>query len=120
MTDDGEVVAAHRRRLQMLDAVHAAYGRRSEVLEIVCAAETSEDALLPVQHLLGITPEAQAAKTNLWYPQDARAARGGQVAPASPARVVGVRVGDDRAIDRPPRIHEEVAGLAVEAAVVER
>ena len=57
MTDDGEVVAAHRRRLQMLDAVHAAYGRRSEVLEIVCAAETSEDALLPVQHLLGITQE---------------------------------------------------------------
>jgi uncharacterized protein (DUF1015 family) len=27
-----------------------------------------------LEHLLGITPEAQAAKTNLWYPQDARAA----------------------------------------------
>ena len=24
--------------------------------------------------MLGITPEAQAAKTNIWYPQDARAA----------------------------------------------
>ncbi len=29
-----------------------------------------------LEHLLGITPEAQAAKTNLWYPQDARAALG--------------------------------------------
>ena len=27
-----------------------------------------------LEDLLGITPEAQAAKTNLWYPQDARAA----------------------------------------------
>jgi uncharacterized protein (DUF1015 family) len=35
-----------------------------------------------LEDLLGITPEAQAAKTNLWYPQDARAAlaevRGGR------------------------------------------
>jgi uncharacterized protein (DUF1015 family) len=35
-----------------------------------------------LEHILGITPEAQAAKTNLWYPQDARAAladlRGGK------------------------------------------
>ena len=29
-----------------------------------------------LEHILGITPEAQAAKTNLWYPQDARAALG--------------------------------------------
>jgi len=27
-----------------------------------------------LEHILGITPEAQAAKTNLWYPQDARGA----------------------------------------------
>jgi uncharacterized protein (DUF1015 family) len=27
-----------------------------------------------LEHVLGITKEAQAAKTNLWYPQDARAA----------------------------------------------
>jgi uncharacterized protein (DUF1015 family) len=27
-----------------------------------------------LEHLLGITPEAQAAKTNLWYPQNAQAA----------------------------------------------
>jgi uncharacterized protein (DUF1015 family) len=26
-----------------------------------------------LEHLLGITPEAQAAKTNLWYPQNAKA-----------------------------------------------
>jgi uncharacterized protein (DUF1015 family) len=26
-----------------------------------------------LEPLLGITPEAQAAKTNIWYPQDARA-----------------------------------------------
>jgi uncharacterized protein (DUF1015 family) len=35
-----------------------------------------------LEHVLGITPEAQAAKTNLWYPQDAEAAlaelRGGR------------------------------------------
>jgi uncharacterized protein (DUF1015 family) len=35
-----------------------------------------------LEHVLGITPEAQAAKTNLWYPQDARTAlaelRGGR------------------------------------------
>ena len=24
-----------------------------------------------LEHVLGITPEAQAAKTNIWYPQDA-------------------------------------------------
>src|SRR5262249_48695122 len=29
-----------------------------------------------LEHILGITPEAQAAKTNIWYPQDARAALG--------------------------------------------
>jgi uncharacterized protein (DUF1015 family) len=29
-----------------------------------------------LEHALGITPEAQAAKTNLWYPQDAVAALG--------------------------------------------
>jgi uncharacterized protein (DUF1015 family) len=27
-----------------------------------------------LEHILGITPEAQAAKTNLWYPQNAQAA----------------------------------------------
>ncbi|MGO9833663.1 MAG: DUF1015 domain-containing protein [Polyangiaceae bacterium] len=35
-----------------------------------------------LEHVLGITPEAQAAKTNLWYPQDGQAAltelRGGR------------------------------------------
>jgi uncharacterized protein (DUF1015 family) len=29
-----------------------------------------------LEHVLGITPEAQAAKTNLWYPQDARESLG--------------------------------------------
>jgi uncharacterized protein (DUF1015 family) len=29
-----------------------------------------------LEHILGITPEAQVAKTNLWYPQDAAAALG--------------------------------------------
>jgi uncharacterized protein (DUF1015 family) len=27
-----------------------------------------------LEHILGITPEAQAAKTNIWYPQDTKAA----------------------------------------------
>jgi uncharacterized protein (DUF1015 family) len=35
-----------------------------------------------LEHVLGITPEAQAAKANLWYPQDGRTAlaelRGGR------------------------------------------
>lgn len=46
---------------------------------------TTDVALLHgalLEHLLGITPEAQAAKINLWYPQDARGAlaelRGGR------------------------------------------
>jgi uncharacterized protein (DUF1015 family) len=41
------------------------------------ALRTTDVAVLHsgiLEHLLGITPEAQAAKTNIWYPQDARAA----------------------------------------------
>jgi len=50
-----------------------------------------------LEHVLGITPEAQAAKTNLWYPQDAEAAlaelRGGRgqvLFLMNAARVAGV------------------------------
>lgn len=52
-------------------AKHPALGQRSEVLRRTDVA-VLHSAIL--EHLLGITPEAQAAKTNLWYPQDTRAA----------------------------------------------
>ena len=41
----------------------------------VSAARVNGTASIPLlEDVLGITPEAQAAKTNLWYPQDAPAA----------------------------------------------
>ena len=52
-------------------ATHPTLGHRPEVLR------TTDITILHagiLEHLLGITPEAQAAKTNLWYPQDTRAA----------------------------------------------
>jgi hypothetical protein len=39
----------------------------------------------------------------------------GDVMPAAGARMIGVRVRDDRMLDRPPRIDVEVAGRAIEA-----
>jgi uncharacterized protein (DUF1015 family) len=45
-----------------------------------------------LEHVLGITPEAQAAKTNIWYPQDATAAlarlRGGSGRSEDPGDVL--------------------------------
>jgi len=51
-------------------AGHAVLGKRPEVLRRTDVALLHMGLLEPV---LGITPEAQAAKTNLWYPQDAAA-----------------------------------------------
>lgn len=54
-------------------AAHPILGQR------VPALRTTDVALLHMgilEPLLGITPAAQAAKTNLWYPQDAAAALG--------------------------------------------
>ena len=48
---------------------------------------------------------------------DALALARAEVRVASPARVIAVRVGDDRARHGEPGIDVEVAGLAVEAAV---
>jgi uncharacterized protein (DUF1015 family) len=60
-------------------ASHPTLGRTHEALR------TTDVALLHMgllEHVLGITREAQAAKTNLWYPQDGEAAlaalRGGK------------------------------------------
>ena len=47
--------------------------------------------------------------------QHALRRRRGEVAAVAAARVVGVRVGDDRALDRPPRVDVEVARRAVQA-----
>jgi uncharacterized protein (DUF1015 family) len=62
-------------------AAHPTLGKQ------LAALRTTDVALLHagiLEGVLGITPEAQAAKTNLWYPQDARAAlavlRGGRAA----------------------------------------
>jgi hypothetical protein len=51
-------------------ASHPALGQRPEVLRRTDVAVLHSGIL---EQVLGITPEAQAAKTNLWYPQDAKA-----------------------------------------------
>jgi uncharacterized protein (DUF1015 family) len=60
-------------------AAHPTLGGKPAVLRKTDVAILHSGVL---EALLGITPEAQAAKTNLWYPQDARAAlaelRGGK------------------------------------------
>ena len=60
-------------------AAHPTLGRHPAVLRKTDVAVLHSGLL---EHVLGITPEAQAAKTNLWYPQDAAAAlaelRGGK------------------------------------------
>jgi uncharacterized protein (DUF1015 family) len=50
---------------------HATLGAKPRVLRTTDVAVLHAGVL---EHILGITPEAQAAKTNLSYPQDARAA----------------------------------------------
>ena len=52
-------------------SVHPTLGHRPAVLRRTDVTLLHTGVLEP---LLGITPAAQAAKTNLWYPQDARAA----------------------------------------------
>jgi uncharacterized protein (DUF1015 family) len=52
-------------------AAHPILGTRPPVLRRTDVTLLHAGILEP---LLGITPEAQAAKTNIWYPQDARAA----------------------------------------------
>jgi hypothetical protein len=52
-------------------------------------------------------------------PQHPDAELRGQISPRSPARVIAVGVGSDRPVYRLPRIHVEVARLAVETAVGE-
>jgi uncharacterized protein (DUF1015 family) len=60
-------------------AAHPALGPQPAVLRNTDVALLHAGIL---EHILGITPEAQAAKTNLWYPQDASRAlaelRGGR------------------------------------------
>jgi uncharacterized protein (DUF1015 family) len=60
-------------------AKHPAFASRPAVLRETDVVVLHSGIL---EHVLGITPEAQAAKTNLWYPQDAQAAvaelRGGR------------------------------------------
>jgi len=60
-------------------AAHATVGKLHPTLQRTDVGLLHAGVL---EHILGITPEAQAAKTNLWYPQDARAAladlRGGK------------------------------------------
>ena len=69
---DGRVALLSLRAGVSLDA-HPTLGkkpavlRRTDVTVLHCGI---------LEHLLHITPEAQAAKTNLWYPQDAGAALG--------------------------------------------
>ncbi len=55
-------------------AGHPTLGRAAAVLRKTDVAILHAGIL---EHILGISPEAQAAKTNLWYPQDVGAALGG-------------------------------------------
>jgi uncharacterized protein (DUF1015 family) len=73
---------------------HPTLGRQPPELRTTDVTVLHEGIL---EHVLGITPEAQAAKTNLWYPQDAEAAlaelRGGRgqvLFLMNAARVAGV------------------------------
>jgi len=75
---DGRVALLALRPGTRLDA-HPTLGAKTPALRRTDVAILHSAVL---EHLLGITPEAQAAKTNLWYPQDGRAAladlRGGR------------------------------------------
>src|SRR5206468_3544742 len=42
---------------------------------------------------------------------------GGEISRAATARMIAMRMRDERALDRPPRIYVETAGLAIEAGV---
>jgi uncharacterized protein (DUF1015 family) len=67
---DGRVVLLTLRSDKDLDD-HPTLGARPRVLRTTDVAVLHAGVL---EHILGITPEAQAAKTNLFYPQDARTA----------------------------------------------
>ena len=69
---DGRVTLLTLRRDVDL-AQHPALGQRPAILRETDVV-VLHSAIL--EHLLGITPQAQAAKTNLWYPQDAAASLG--------------------------------------------
>jgi uncharacterized protein (DUF1015 family) len=69
---DGRVAVLTLRRDADLDA-HPTLGRKPAVLRRTDVALLHGGIL---EGVLGITPEAQAAKTNLWYPQDAGGALG--------------------------------------------
>jgi uncharacterized protein (DUF1015 family) len=76
-------------------AAHPTLGRQPAVLRGTDVAVLHAGIL---EHVLGITPEAQAAKTNLWYPQDApaaladvRAGRGNVLFLMNPTPVAAVR-----------------------------
>jgi len=75
---DGRVSILTVRGDAKLDA-HPTLGTKTAALRRTDVAILHSGLL---EHVLGITPEAQAAKTNLWYPQDGRAAlaelRGGR------------------------------------------
>ena len=75
---------------------------RTPLKSIVCAVVDRLDGRV------GAEPRAE----------DALALERAQVATRAPARVVAVRVRDDRAVDRLPRIDVEVSGLAVESVRV--
>jgi uncharacterized protein (DUF1015 family) len=75
---DGRVVLLSLREDVDL-AAHPTLGTRPDVLRRTDVAVLHHAVL---EHLLGLTQEMQAAKTNIWYPQDAAAAlaelRGGK------------------------------------------
>jgi uncharacterized protein (DUF1015 family) len=69
---DGRVIVLTLRGDAHLDA-HPTLGHKPAVLRKTDVTLLHAGIL---EHILGITPQAQAAKTNLFYPQDARASLG--------------------------------------------
>ncbi|MGA7118893.1 MAG: DUF1015 domain-containing protein [Polyangiaceae bacterium] len=69
---DGRVIVLTLRDDAHLDS-HPTLGTKPAVLRKTDVTLLHAGIL---EHILGITPQAQAAKTNLFYPQDARAALG--------------------------------------------
>jgi uncharacterized protein (DUF1015 family) len=69
--DGRAVVLTLRAEADALLAAHPTLGRQPAVLRRTDVALLHTGILEPI---LGITPAAQAAKTNLWYPQNAAAA----------------------------------------------
>ena len=70
------------------------------------------------RHLFAIGYRLQPDIFAQAQPQKALAVCSGQIAPAVRPGMIGMRMGDDRTIDRPPGINVKFAGWAINAGRV--